>query len=131
MWATWDLPLRILAASVVLVIPTASLALCLSSMTQETRYAGFAWFAVWILGWFTYGIMNAVEAIGEPQPVPGSDAITGWSYVSLYHTLGHVESWVFGFADFSDIAWFAAILLLITIVSNAVLLQRVTAPMRI
>jgi ABC-type transport system involved in multi-copper enzyme maturation permease subunit len=129
-WETWDLPLRILVASAVLVIPTGSLALCISSMTQETRYAGFAWFAVWILGWFTYGTMTAADAFSSQQPPPAGGEITAWSYVSLYHTLGHVESWVFGFAEFSDISVFATMLLLLTMVSNYLLLQRITAPMR-
>ena len=47
---TWDLPPRILAATIIVAIPTASLALCLSSMTQETRTAAFAWFAILVLG---------------------------------------------------------------------------------
>lgn len=130
-WATWDLPLRILAASAVLVIPTASLALCLSSMTQETRYAGFGWFAIWILGWFTYFIMTTVEMIASQQSQLADGTIKGWSYLSLYHTLGNVESWVFGFTALSDVALSAAILLLLTVVSNVVLLQRITAPMRV
>jgi hypothetical protein len=33
--ATWDLPLRITAASIVLMLPTSVLALCFSSLTQE------------------------------------------------------------------------------------------------
>ena len=36
--ATWDLPFRIVAASMVLMLPTSILALCFSSLTQESRY---------------------------------------------------------------------------------------------
>jgi ABC-type transport system involved in multi-copper enzyme maturation permease subunit len=126
--ATWDLPLRILAASAVLTIPTASLALCLSSATQESRYAGFAWFAIWILGWFTYGVMRSL-AIAE-----GRDALTkpvrGWDHLSLYHTLGQVETWVFGFTPLSEIWTSAIILCAITVVSLVVLFRNVAAPMR-
>lgn len=123
--ATWDLPLRILAASAVLMIPTTALALCISSMTEESRYAGFAWFAIWIMGWFTYGILTSVEVAS------GSDGdVTRWTYLSLYHMLGQVQSWVFGFADFSDTLVVASLLIILTVVSLGVLFNRVSAPMR-
>jgi ABC-2 type transport system permease protein len=125
--ATWDLPLRILAASAVLAIPTASLALFLSSMTQESRIAGFAWFAIWILGSVTYWIMTGVDAANSQQP-PDFDR---WANASLYHTLGRVESWVFGFADFSEVRSSALILLVITVVTVVFLFRRVAAPMRV
>jgi ABC-2 type transport system permease protein len=93
---TWDLPLRIIAASMVLMLPTSALALCFSSLTQESRYAGFAWFTVWILGWFTYGAATAAEAFNAQQ---GAFAQRGaaviaestWTHLSLYHTLGRVQ----------------------------------------
>ena len=134
--ATWDLPLRILAASAVLAIPTAGLALCLSSLTQESRIAGFAWYAIWVLGWVTYGIMTAVDlaqsqtlAYQDRRP-PAEVDFERWSNFSLYHTLGQVQSWVFGFSDFSEV-WFSVVLLLtLTVVTFAILFRRVTAPMR-
>ena len=64
---TWDLPLRILASSVVLLLPTVSLALAFSSLTSESRYAGFAWFAVWVLGWVAY--MLLVNSMPMPSAV--------------------------------------------------------------
>jgi ABC-2 type transport system permease protein len=122
---TWDLPLRILAASAVLMLPTAALALCISSMTEESRYAGFAWFAIWIMGWFTYGMLTSFEGIS------GSDGdVIRWTYLSLYHTLGQVQSWIFGFADFSDTKVAAGILIVVTTVSLIILFNRVSAPMR-
>jgi hypothetical protein len=36
---TWDLPLRIVLASAVLMVPTTALALAISSLTSESRYA--------------------------------------------------------------------------------------------
>jgi ABC-type transport system involved in multi-copper enzyme maturation permease subunit len=156
--ATWDLPFRILAATAVLVVPTASLALCFSSMTQETRYAGFAWFAVWILGFFTYGMMTSAETFGEVQRQqqiqqqrsnrmrdreemqraiqgeirlePVKPPSSAWTYLSLYHMLGQVQSWIFGFSPFHDVAMSAGILIGVTIVSNMFLLRRISAPMR-
>ncbi len=60
-----------------------------------------------------------------------SGDISGWSHVSLYHTLGQVQSWVFGFAEFADVRTHAVLLLAITCISWAVLLRRVAAPMRV
>ena len=125
---TWDLPWRILGASAILMIPTSLLALAISSMTQESRYAGFAWFTICALGWFTYGVMISFEILEGHQPL--AKEVTRWSYVSLYHTLGRVQSWVFGFEDFQQIKFSFLMLLSIAILSTLVLLRRVTAPMR-
>jgi hypothetical protein len=125
---TWDLPLRIIAASAVLMIPTASLALCISSLTEESRYAGFAWFAVWVLGWFTFSILRSVETIGSSST--GDRPSGWWSLLSLYHTLGGVQTWIFGFAEFRDIWTSAIVLISITIASTVLLFWRVSAPLR-
>ncbi len=126
---TWDLPLRIVAASAVLMIPTASLALSMSSLTQESRYAGFAWFAVWILGWFTYAVMIGVE-IEQRRNSLASEIYEKWAPVSLYHTLGQVQGWVFGFATFEQIKYPAATLAAITVFSTIILFRRISAPLR-
>jgi ABC-type transport system involved in multi-copper enzyme maturation permease subunit len=133
---TWDLPFRIMAASVVLILPTSVMALCFSSLTQESRYAGFAWFAVWILGWFTYGAATSAEAFnaqqaafrGQPQVEMAESA---WTHLSLYHTLGRVQRWVFGFADFRDVLTSTVIVVAVTVLSLAILYRRISAPMRI
>jgi HAMP domain-containing protein len=54
LYSTWDIPFRIFLASLTLVVPTATLALALSSLTQESRFANFSWFAVWVLGHGSY-----------------------------------------------------------------------------
>lgn len=134
--ATWDLPVRIVAATLVLMLPTSVLALCFSSLTQESRYAGFAWFAVWILGWFTYGAATTAEAFNAQQAayVNGRQLVleqSSWTHVSLYHTLGRVQSWVFGFADFRDVLVSTVILIAVTLMALAILLRRISAPMRV
>ncbi|MHB8970320.1 MAG: ABC transporter permease [Pirellulaceae bacterium] len=117
---TWDIPLRILVASAVLLIPTSSLALFFSSLTTESRYAGFAWFAVWGLGWAAYANL---EALGLGRQ---------WSMISLYHVLGRAQAWVFGLhTNINDVTSAAALLVLITILPLLVLLVRVAAPMRV
>ena len=137
--ATWDLPFRIVAASVVLMLPTSVLALCFSSLTQESRYAGFGWFAVWILGWFTYTAASSAEAFEQmnaQQEVfrPGGQIVlqqSSWTHVSLYHTLGRVQSWVFGFAEFREVWVSSVILIAVTLIALVVLLRRISAPMRV
>lgn len=60
---TWDLPLRILLASIIFIVPSVSVALMFSSLTSESRFAAFAWFAFWGLGFIawnvTYGVMSS------------------------------------------------------------------------
>ncbi|MFO1063384.1 MAG: hypothetical protein U0892_05910 [Pirellulales bacterium] len=99
--STWDLPLRVLAASCVMIIPTSAVALAFSSMTVESRYASFAWFASWAVGWTTYLMLTFVENATLHPDRPrrrGRDFEwpTRWEYVSPYHVLGRVEQWVFG-----------------------------------
>ncbi len=127
--ATWDIPLRVLMATVVLCVPTASLALSISSLTQESRYAGFAWFAIWILGWVAFAVMASVTLTQNNGNT--EEAIRQWSNVSLYHMSGRVQSWIFGFARLDEI-WSSLIgLVVISGVSVMVLARRVVAPMRI
>lgn len=117
---TWDLPFRILAASLVLMLPTTSLALFFSSCTTESRYAGFAWFALWGLGWAAYTILEANKLPDQ------------WVMVSLYHMLGRVQAWVFGLhSDINDVTSAAILLIIVTVMPVIVLLSRVVAPMRV
>jgi ABC-2 type transport system permease protein len=133
--ATWDLPFRIVAASMVLMIPTSVLALCYSSLTQESRYAGFAWFITWILGWVTYMAATAGEAMRPRRFQTPEEQLalleSSWTNLSLYHTLGKVQSWVFGFSTFEEVLAPIVILSGITVVSLMVLLRRISAPMRV
>jgi ABC-2 type transport system permease protein len=125
---TWDLPLRILAASAVLMIPTASLALCMSSMTQESRYAAFGWFALWILGAVTYFMMAVIEF--GPRRIDAETFTAKWSPVSPYHALGQVQAWIFGIADFQQSKYALAMLIVLTIISTLILFRRISAPLR-
>lgn len=138
--ATWDLPFRIAAASLVLMLPTSALALCFSALTQESRYAGFAWFAVWILGWFTFSAATSAEVLnaqqdslrsGVPMQIQEILEQSSWTHVSLYHTLGRVQSWVFGFASFREVLVSTVILAAVTLMALAILLRRISAPMRV
>lgn len=121
--STWDLPLRILLASIVVTIPTTTLALALSSLTSRTVYAGFAWFAVWLLGLVAYVTLQAT------LDYTLSDR---WALLSLYHSLGQVQDWTFGIqASLSEVLPALGLLTGIAVISLIVLFRRVSSPMRI
>jgi len=127
---TWDLPFRIIAASIWLIVPTTSLALCFSSMTKQSRFAGFAWVAIWILGWAAYANLTALD-LHSGRMVDGSFQ-SRWTLISLYHSLGTVQTWVFGLEpNFAIVRAPATLLVVLTLVSLAVLLRRISAPLRI
>jgi hypothetical protein len=97
--STWDLPPRILAASVALMLPTSMVALAYASLTAESRYAMFAWFATWGMGFVAYQVLTYVPVMGRPgrrrellDELVDADR---WRLVSPYHTLGKVQSWLF------------------------------------
>ena len=103
---TWDIPLRILGASAVLMIPTTALAMGYSSLTSESRYATFAWFATWAMGFVAYQILTFSEAAMSGKlprgrqrgPVNWEELgidLDKWRWLSPYHTLGKVQAWVF------------------------------------
>jgi hypothetical protein len=125
---TWDLPLRICVSSIVVMIPTTSLALCYSSLTRESRYAGFAWFATWILGWVAFTTLT----VRETQLFPDfAQTHSRWTMLSLYNTLGVVQSWIFGLEQSNELAANCALLLaIITVISWGILLRRIEAPLR-
>ena len=134
--STWEIPFRIVLASVFLVIPTASLSLMLSSLTHESRFASFAWFAIWALGhgaWFAIVITQAIrlgEAPFDPE-VLNSPLVQNWSVLSLYNNLGDIQSWAFGFSSLSEVWPGIVTLTVLTIVSLVILFRRVSAPIRI
>jgi hypothetical protein len=92
---TWDLPLRILAASAVLILPTSALALAFSSLTHESRYATLAWISTWVIGGVSYLTLTA-SAISRDRPM--SVVAQDWIGVSPYHCLGLLQQSVFGLA---------------------------------
>ena len=64
---TWDLPIRIIAASFILAIPTVFLALAYSSLTAESRIASFAWFATWVACWIAHGALSTADLVASTQ----------------------------------------------------------------
>lgn len=135
-WSTWDIPFRIIGATFALVIPTASIALMLSSLTHESRFANFSWFAVWALGhgaWLTIVVATSMRMNLPPveSEVLGSSAVQNWSALSLYNCLGDVQAMIFGFEGLRDI-WRSVLALSgVTLFSLIVLYRRVSAPIRV
>jgi ABC-2 type transport system permease protein len=103
---TWDLPFRIFAGSVVLMLPVSAVALACSSITIESRYAAFSWFAIWIVGWLSYSILFFGQVAGQAPSsqklgggdIPRVEIITQsyWELLSPFHCLGRVQQYVFG-----------------------------------
>lgn len=134
--STWEIPFRILFASIFLVVPTASLSLMLSSLTHESRFASFAWFAIWALGhgaWFAIVISQAIRLRAAPfdAEVLNSSMVQSWSVLSLYNDLGDIQSWAFGFSSLSEVWPGIVALTILTILSLVMLFRRVSAPIRI
>jgi hypothetical protein len=121
--ATWDLPLRVLFVSLAIVIPSTSLALALSSLTTESRYASFGWFAIWIFGFITYNAVVPFSAVGTHSFV---------ECLSLFHVFSDVAGWILD----SRLAVHGAgtkllLLIALTAVSLAIVYRRVSAPMKV
>jgi ABC-2 type transport system permease protein len=121
---TWDIPLRILAATATMVIPTTCLGLMLSSLTTETRFASFAWFAVWIFGLFAYLVTSAFVNDGSHTPL---------EMLSLFHVIADVQGWILDVRAENQIDILAplSVLFMVTVVSLSVLYKRVSAPMSV
>lgn len=114
---TWDLPLYILIASAFLVIPATALSLMFSSLTSETRYAQYAWYAVWTLGFVAFYVLG----------------LTGdnWYEVSFFHIFRQVQEAIFGFETWANVSGPLIVLIAITVGSLVILNRKVSAPMRI
>jgi hypothetical protein len=109
---TWDIPFRILLASLVLMVPTTAVALAFSSMTQESRYAGFAWFSMWVVGSVTYFTLWTATQLREQLQYQGRgariEAMAPWNSFKLfspYETLGYLQQQIFGLAVKDPWTW--------------------------
>ncbi|MCB0074414.1 MAG: hypothetical protein KDE20_23270 [Caldilineaceae bacterium] len=130
-YQTWDFPFRIGLAAILFALPTASLAILLSSFTHDSRYASFAWFAIWVLGWVTYGVLTSTELINN-QGASVFASSTNIRLLSLYHALGDVQAAAFGIlADPSEANSAMMLVGVITIVSIVVTYYRVAGQLRL
>ena len=110
----------------VVIVPASAISLCFSSLTKDSRFASFAWFALWIFGVVTWLVVLIWRLSNDVWP----DTYGLEEYVSLHHIFGAVQRAVFGLDDFSNVWFFAAILIMATAGSLFVLFQRVSSPMK-
>ncbi len=129
---TWDIPLRILAASGILLVPTTSLALALSSLVAESRYATFGWFAVWAFGALLYRSReDALLLVQGPAPEGAAASGPGWICLSLFDALGKAQEWAFGVIGAEvEVRIVLAFLAALAVASAALLIRRVSHPLR-
>lgn len=120
---TWDIPLRVIGASAIITIPSAILALMFSSLTQESRFASFAWFAVWIFGYAMHAAM---------LPFAGTGSSVLIQSCSLFHLFRDLAGWILDVrTGVTDIETRLAVLFAIVGISLAILLRRISAPMKV
>jgi hypothetical protein len=108
LYSTWDLPLRIVLAGMAHSLPACLLALMLSSLTTESRYAMFGWYAIWSLGFVTWRMLYVALATAAQSQRPDFDPLApmpleeggGWIYVSLYDVITLVQANAMGVTGF-------------------------------
>ncbi len=137
-WSTWDVPLRILAGSAFLILPTVALALMFSSLTQESRFASFGWFAFFTLGhgaWMAIAFSTAMrKGMLNSQDLPAvmeEPEVKRWGLLSLYNNIGDVQSWVFGFSDWQEVMPSMMVLLAITVAALLIMYRQISSPLRV
>lgn len=128
---TWDLPLRIVCATLVVTVPVTLVALAISSLTLESRYAAFGWFALWIAGHIVFTVLYAsMDFHRFEHDMMNLDP--GWRTItSPYQVLGVVQSAIFGFeVSKSQLNMSCCALIATSIASLMILFRRTAAPMR-
>lgn len=134
---TWDLPFRIVGATLLLALPTTALALAYSSLTIESRYAAFAWIATWVLSIVAYAILTGGEMIAanrsgmNPNDFDSTASMVlqqdKWRLISLYQVMMVSQQWIFGLkTDTWDALPSLGMLLGIFVISNVIIYRRVS-----
>lgn len=122
---TYDIPLRIVAATAVMLVPATLAALAFSSLSTEQRTPALLWYGMLAIGfvaWITVWSQQRFSGAGEVNP--------HWVMLSFFHTIARVEQWVFGLENsFLAVAPEVALLVVISAVSIFVLYYRVSSPM--
>lgn len=128
---TWDIPLRVMMAAIVLIVPASLVALMFSSLTHESRYATFAWFATWSLGEGAYRALtlSKLDAPRGPDGTLQSASNIDWSFLSLIGSIGRIQDWIYGLEpEPTRVIPFVLVWGTVTLVATFVLFRRVTAP---
>ena len=95
----------------------------LSSLTRESRYASFGWFAIWIFGFLAHLAVT---------PIIATDSHSLLHCLSLFHVYSDVTAWILDPSfKITGIETRIILLMVLTAVSTAVVFRRVSAPMQI
>ncbi len=121
LYSTWDLPLRIIGVGMIHSVPACLLALMLSSVTTESRYAMFGWYAIWAMGFVTWRMLySAIVSASQLQDTPVDPLAPlelseggGWMLVSLYDSITLVQSLAMGVGEFNLLTQLATTLLIV------------------
>lgn len=122
---TYDIPLRMLGGSVVMLLPTTLLALAFSSLSTEQRTPTFMWYGLWAIGgvaWLAVYTQQRFSGEGPMNP--------HWAMLSLFQTIARVQHWVFGLeTSFLAVTPELVLLAVISAASVGVLYYRISAPL--
>lgn len=133
---------RSCAVTLVVAIPTTAIALCFSSLTSEGRYAAFGWVAFWLLGELVYQILSQTVDFRNSEWIAllSLRETTATLTQSIFNVGGQLQAlgdWSRLRETFRSINPNASATLplvylgSITVLCSAVLVRRVSAPMRI
>lgn len=129
--STWYLPFQILGASLISIVPCCLIGLALSSVTSESRFAGFAWFMVWILGSVGFRIVASVSSFGPDGRMHLDNFESMWRVVSLYDCITYLQSWIMGLE--SNHGYAMTLLLLMSAICAfciRTILRKISAPLK-
>ena len=81
---------------------------------------------LWVVGWVAYAVLTAVDlSMLHRSP---REIASRWTVLSLYHVLGELQTWIFGFEVVLGRVWYSAGLLSgLTAVSLAIIYRRLWA----
>lgn len=131
LFSTWDIPLRVLIATCILAIPTTAIALAFSSLTQESRYAGFAWFTLWVVGSVSYQSLATADQLSRREPLRWGE-YSHWMLFSPYETLGYLQQEVFGLTAKVGMQWAPwCWILLVSVIGYSLAYWRVARMLRV
>ena len=119
---TWDLPLRCVVMFIAVATPAILLALMLSSLTVETRFATFGWFAIWIFGLVAFTVM-----INASQDVSSIILRLGVLFLLFGDVAVNVLGFSVGGSNFDVQTIFVVAL---SAICAAVIFRQVSAPMK-
>lgn len=119
---TWDLPFRVVAVSLIHILPASMLALMFSSLTTDSRFAHFSWYASWILGFATWKLIDGFSRAASFNPEAPPEQLMralplseggAWRFVSLFDTIQLAQGWAMGVTDQPQAAMLAFFLLVV------------------